>query len=50
MSGPATPAEVYREGLNASQALEKARALPEASGRIVQAFAGFAAGTKRGLA
>ncbi|MEY3838187.1 MAG: hypothetical protein RL304_1169 [Verrucomicrobiota bacterium] len=40
----------YREGLNASQALEKARTLPEASGRIVQAFAGFAAATKRGLA
>ena len=40
----------YREGLNASQALEKARALPEAAGRVVQAFVGFAAATKRGLA
>jgi UDP-N-acetylglucosamine acyltransferase len=40
----------YRDGLNASQALEKARGLPEASGRVAQAFVSFAAATKRGLA
>jgi UDP-N-acetylglucosamine acyltransferase len=40
----------YRDGLNTSQAIEKARALPEASGRIVKSFADFAASTKRGLA
>ena len=40
----------YRDGLNAAQAIEKARALPEAAGRIAQAFIGFAATTKRGLA
>jgi hypothetical protein len=40
----------YRDGLNTSQAIEKARALPEASGRIAKAFVDFAASTKRGLA
>jgi UDP-N-acetylglucosamine acyltransferase len=40
----------YRDGLNTSQAIEKARGLPEASGRVVKAFVDFAASTKRGLA
>jgi hypothetical protein len=40
----------YRDGLNTTQALEKARSLPEASGRVVKAFVDFAASTKRGLA
>lgn len=40
----------YRDGLNTTQAIEKARALPEASGRIVKSFVDFAAATKRGLA
>ena len=40
----------YRDGLNTTQAIEKARALPEASGRVAKAFVDFAASTKRGLA
>ena len=40
----------YRDGLNTTQAIEKARALPEASSRVVKAFVDFAASTKRGLA
>lgn len=40
----------YRDGLNTSQAMEKARALPESSGRVVKAFLDFAAASKRGLA
>jgi hypothetical protein len=40
----------YRDGLNTSQAIEKARALPEASGRVAKAFVDFATSTKRGLA
>jgi len=40
----------YRDGLNTSQAVEKARTLPESSGRIVKAFLNFAAASKRGLA
>jgi UDP-N-acetylglucosamine acyltransferase len=40
----------YRDGLNTSQAIEKDRALPEASGRVAKAFVDFAASTKRGLA
>jgi UDP-N-acetylglucosamine acyltransferase len=40
----------YRDGLNTSQAIEKARELPEAAGRIAKAFVDFAASTKRGLA
>ncbi len=40
----------YRDGLNTTQAIEKARVLPEASGRVAKAFVDFAASTKRGLA
>ena len=40
----------YRDGLNTTQATDKARTLPEASGRIVKAFLEFAAASKRGLA
>jgi len=40
----------YRDGLNTSQAVEKARTLPESSDRIVKAFLDFAAASKRGLA
>ena len=40
----------YRDGLNTTQALEKARALLEASGRVAKVFVDFAASTKRGLA
>ena len=40
----------YRDGLNTTQAIEKARALPEASGRVAKAFVDFAVSTKRGLA
>ena len=40
----------YRDGLNATQALEKASALPLASGRVGKAWLGFARESKRGLA
>ncbi|NBV39297.1 MAG: acyl-ACP--UDP-N-acetylglucosamine O-acyltransferase [Verrucomicrobia bacterium] len=40
----------YREGLNSSQAIEKAQALAESPNRVVQNFVAFAQSTKRGLA
>lgn len=40
----------YRDGLNATQALEKASALPLAAGRVGQAWLGFVRASKRGLA
>ncbi|MBM3826228.1 MAG: acyl-ACP--UDP-N-acetylglucosamine O-acyltransferase [Verrucomicrobia bacterium] len=40
----------YRDGLNTSQAMEKAHTLPESSSRIVKDFLDFAAASKRGLA
>ena len=40
----------YRDGLNATQALEKASALPLASGRVGKAWLGFVSQSKRGLA
>ena len=40
----------YRNGLNTTQAIEKALDLPEANSRIVQSFVGFAQSTQRGLA
>jgi len=40
----------YREGLNSSQATEKAQALIESQNRVVQNFVAFAQSTKRGLA
>jgi UDP-N-acetylglucosamine acyltransferase len=40
----------YRDGLNATQALEKATALPLASGRVGKAWLGFVRESKRGLA
>jgi UDP-N-acetylglucosamine acyltransferase len=40
----------YREGLNSSQAIEKAQALIESQNRVVQNFVAFAQSTKRGLA
>ena len=40
----------YRDGLNATQALEKAAALPFAGGRVAKAWLGFVRASKRGLA
>ena len=40
----------YRDGLNTSQAMEKAHTLPESSSRIIKDFLDFAAASKRGLA